>query len=70
MYRLNHQRQVNPGASVKLTANATGGNGSYQYKFIVYNTATKQWGKVQDYSSSNTCTWIAGAKELDSSMLM
>lgn len=53
--------QVNPGASVKLTANATGGNGSYQYKFIVYNTATKQWGKVQDYSSSNTCTWIAGA---------
>lgn len=53
--------QVNPGASVKLTANAAGGNGSYQYKFIVYNTATKQWGKVQDYSSSNTCTWVAGA---------
>lgn len=53
--------QVNLGSTVKLTATASGGYGNYQYKFIVYNEATKQWGKVQDYSSKSTCSWKASS---------
>ena len=40
-----------------FTANATGGEKEYLYKFIVYNRTTKNWGLVQQYSYKNTCTW-------------
>ena len=44
-----------------LTANATGGKSPYTYKFIVYNTQTKEWYKIRDFASPNTCDWYAGA---------
>ena len=44
-----------------LTAQATGGSGSgYTYKFIVYNTETGQWFKIQDYSTKKTASWYTG----------
>ena len=53
--------QVVVGGNVSFTVNATGGSGGYTYKFIVYNPQTKQWGKVQDFGTKNTCTWKAGS---------
>ena len=44
------------GSQVKLTANAAGGSGNYQYKFVLC-TEEGAWVKLQDYGTSNTCTW-------------
>ena len=44
-----------------LEATANGGQGSYTYKFIVYNQQTKQWYKIRDFESTNTCDWYTGA---------
>ena len=52
---------VNVGGKVALTAKASGGTGSYTYKFIIYNPATNQWAKLQDFSAKNTFTWTAGS---------
>ena len=52
---------VNVGGKVALTAKANGGTGSYTYKFIIYNPATNQWAKLQDFSAKNTFTWTAGS---------
>ena len=44
-----------------LTAEATGGSGSgYTYKFIVYNTGTGDWFRIQDYSTKKTASWYTG----------
>ena len=51
---------VNAGAKLTLTAQTTLGNGC-TYKFIIFNPATNQWFKLQDFSSSNTFTWTAGS---------
>ncbi|GEM_PF-499408 len=46
---------------VKVTGTGAGGNGKYQYKFVMYTPATKKWTLLQDYGISNTYTWkIAG----------
>ena len=50
------------GSTVELSAGATGGSGSYTYKFLVLNTDTNTWFKLQDYSSNNTVTWKAGSE--------
>ena len=47
--------------NVTLTATATGGTAPYTYKFIVYNTQTKEWYKIRDFASENTCNWFSGA---------
>ena len=52
---------VNVGGKVTLTAKATGGSGKYTYKFLIYNPTTKQWAKLQDFSSKSTFTWSAGS---------
>ena len=52
---------VNVGGKVTLTAKATAGSGKYTYKFLIYNPATKQWAKLQDFSSKSTFTWSAGS---------
>ncbi len=51
---------VNAGAKLTLTAQTTLGSGC-TYKFIIFNPATNQWFKLQDFSSSNTFTWTAGS---------
>ena len=51
---------VNAGAKLTLTAQTTFGSGC-TYKFIIFNPATNQWFKLQDFSSSNTFTWTAGS---------
>jgi len=47
---------VTAGALVKLTAGATGGSGSYEYKFLT-KAPGGNWVTVQNYSSSNTYDW-------------
>lgn len=49
------------GGKVTISGAATGGAGSYQYKFIVYNKTTKTWGLVQNFSTNNKITWTAGS---------
>ena len=48
------------GSEVKLTAEASGGNGKYTYKFLVCDDKDN-WYRIQDYGTSNTCTWVPGA---------
>ena len=52
--------QLDAGAKLTLTAQTTLGSGC-TYKFIIFNPATNQWFKLQDFSSSNTFTWTAGS---------
>ena len=35
-------------------------NDEYEYKFIVFNSDTKQWYKIQDFSDKTTCKWNSG----------
>ena len=49
------------GAGEKLTLKAQSNVGAgCTYKFIIFNPATNQWFKLQDFSSNNTITWTAG----------
>ncbi|GEM_PF-2671097 len=47
------------GSSVKITASASGGNGGYQYRYLLQNPTTKKWVELKKYSKSNTYTWKA-----------
>ena len=49
------------GNDYTFTANATGGNKDYTYKFIVYNRTTNSWGLVQAFGTANTCVWKKGS---------
>ena len=49
-------------AGDKLTLTASTNKTGCTYKFLIYNPATNQWFKLQDFSSKNTCTWTAGSK--------
>ena len=51
---------IDAGAKLTLTAQTTLGSGC-TYKFIIFNPATNQWFKLQDFGSSNTFTWTAGS---------
>jgi len=46
---------------VKLTAKATGGSGTLQYKFLVKDNATGNWAVLRNYATSNTYTWTTKA---------
>ena len=50
---------VEIGGSLKLTAKATGGSGSYTYSYIVYNQKTGKWARLADNITKNTYTWKA-----------
>ncbi|MFR8463903.1 MAG: BspA family leucine-rich repeat surface protein [Lachnospira eligens] len=45
----------------KLTLTASTDKTGCTYKFLIYNPATNQWFKLQDFSSKNTCKWTAGS---------
>ena len=51
---------VTVGNKVTFKAEANGGSEGYTYKFIIHNTDTDQWAKLQDFSANNTLTWTAG----------
>ena len=53
---------VNSGEEVTVNTQLKNGKGDYTYKFIVYNTETKQWTKLQDFSESSSYTWKATGK--------
>mgnify|MGYP000768928498 FL=1 len=48
-------------AGDKLTLAASTNKSDCTYKFLIYNPATNQWFKLQDFSNKNTCTWTAGS---------
>ena len=56
----------NVGSEITLTAVVTS-EGTYQYKFLIQDVATKTWANIQDYSNNNICKWVAtksGTKNL------
>lgn len=48
------------GATVKLSAKATGGKGEYTYKFLVFD-GKSNWYKIKDFDSAASCQWKTGA---------
>ncbi len=53
---------VKKGSKVTLTATATGGTGSYQYRFLLKNPTTGKWAELKSYSSANKYVWTAGGE--------
>ena len=51
---------TNIGEKITFTAHGIGGKVGYTYKMVVYNKTTKTWGLVQNFSSNNAITWVAG----------
>ncbi len=45
------------GAVITLTAAATGGSGTYEYRYCYWNPKTKTWSVAQLYSSNRSWTW-------------
>ena len=59
--------EVNPGDVVTLTANGLGGNGKYNYKFIINDKTDDKWYRLQDYRTNSVIQWTAttpGTKRL------
>ena len=56
---LTGETSVEAGGKFTLKAQANVGAGC-TYKFIIFNPATNQWFKLQDFSANNTITWTAG----------
>ena len=56
------ETQVTVNTKLTLKAEATGGSGSYTYKFLIYNPSTKEWYKLRDFGTSNTQEWKATAE--------
>ena len=48
-------------AGDKLTLTASTNKSGCTYKFLIYNPATNQWFKLQNFGSKNTYTWTAGS---------
>ena len=48
-------------AGDKLTLTASTNKSGCTYKFLIYNPATNQWFKLQDFGRKNTYTWTAGS---------
>ena len=61
------QTTADSGEIVTFTAVGNGGDGNYQYKFIINDTTNDKWYKLQDYSANNTIEWkatTAGTKRI------
>ena len=56
---LTGETSVEAGGKLTLKAQTNVGAGC-TYKFIIFNPATNQWFKLQDFSANNTITWTAG----------
>ena len=58
---------ANPGDTIMVTANVTGGAGGYTYKYIINDTTNDSWYKLQDYKAANGIVWkatTAGTKRI------
>lgn len=44
------------GDSIRLNVTATGGNGTYTYKYVVHNLETDSWYTLKDYNSASSYT--------------
>ncbi len=53
------QTNVNSGDMVTFTAQGNGGDGNYQYKFIINDTTDDKWYLLQGYKENNTIEWKA-----------
>ncbi len=49
------------GDDIKLTANANGGYGTYQYSFIVYDVTKNYWYRFCDFSDAKSFVWTANS---------
>jgi hypothetical protein len=47
--------------TITFTANASGGSGTYEYKFWIKDNITNTWSVVQAYSALNTWSWTPAA---------
>lgn len=55
------------GNKVALNVEVTGGQGEYQFKFLVRDTTSDTWSVIKDYSSLNSISWTttkAGTKNV------
>ena len=53
--------EASVGQNVTLRANATGGVTGYTYSFLVHNTDTNLWSRIQSFASNSTLVWKAGS---------
>ncbi|MBN1849510.1 MAG: tandem-95 repeat protein [Deltaproteobacteria bacterium] len=59
------ENSVGPGNTVVFAAEAHGGSGEYEHKFMHYGPATGgEWEIVQDYSTLDTWTWTTESDDL------
>ncbi|MBU5480124.1 leucine-rich repeat protein [Blautia sp. MSJ-19] len=49
------------GSTLTLSAGASGGSGTYYYKFLVQDLRTGSWYKIQDFSTKSTAKWKPGS---------
>jgi hypothetical protein len=52
------------GTAITWTVVATGGTGSYEYRFWRYDVASNTWTVVRDYAPSDTFLWTPTANDI------
>jgi hypothetical protein len=45
------------GTTVTFVASGTGGSGSYEYRYLIYDAAARTWSTPQPYSGKNNFAW-------------
>ena len=53
---------VNKGSKVTITGSASGGQGEYNYSYLIHNKDTDKWSRLTaSFIKSNSYTWTAGS---------
>ena len=58
IFKTDKQSPQVSGSKIVLMAGASG-TGVLQYKFLVKDNTTGNWSVIRDYSTLNSCTWLA-----------